>query len=75
MCRIEDVIDRKRSEEEGENWLAREACRRSAMLEWVHQDVDDTFQSTSKRVLQEIKGILCLVCSVSVSARVMTGCK
>jgi hypothetical protein len=40
---IEDALDQKRSEEEGEEWLAGEACRRSAILEWVHQGVDDTF--------------------------------
>jgi hypothetical protein len=38
---IEDALDRRRSEEEGEKWLAREARRRSAMLEWVHQGRDD----------------------------------
>jgi hypothetical protein len=36
VCRIEDALDRKRSEYEGEEWLAREARRRSAMLERVH---------------------------------------
>jgi hypothetical protein len=30
-------------EEEGEEWLAMEARRRSAILERVHQGVDDTF--------------------------------
>jgi hypothetical protein len=39
--RIEDALDRKRSEEEGEEWLAREARRRSAILERVHQSRDD----------------------------------
>jgi hypothetical protein len=38
---IEDALDRRRSEEEGEEWLAREARRRSAMLERVHQGRDD----------------------------------
>jgi hypothetical protein len=39
--RIGDTIDRKRSEEEGEEWLAGEARRRSAILERVHQSRDD----------------------------------
>jgi hypothetical protein len=38
---IEDALDRRRSEEEGEKWLAGEARRRSAMLERVHQGRDD----------------------------------
>jgi hypothetical protein len=38
---IGDAIDRKRSEEEGEEWLAREAHRRSSILEQVHQSRDD----------------------------------
>jgi hypothetical protein len=38
---IGDAIDRKRSEEEGEEWLTREARRRSAILEQVHQSRDD----------------------------------
>jgi hypothetical protein len=38
---IEDALDRRRSEEEGEEWLAGEAHRRSAMLERVHQGRDD----------------------------------
>jgi hypothetical protein len=41
--RIEDALDRKRSEEEGEEWLAGEARGRSAILERVHQGVDDMF--------------------------------
>jgi hypothetical protein len=41
VCLIEDALDRRRSEEEGEEWLAGEACRRSAMLERVHQGRDD----------------------------------
>jgi hypothetical protein len=40
---IEDAIDRKRSEEEGESWLAGEAHSRSIVLERVHQGGDDTF--------------------------------
>jgi hypothetical protein len=38
---IGDAIDRKRLKEEGEEWLAGEARRRSAILEWVHQNRDD----------------------------------
>jgi hypothetical protein len=38
---IEDAVERKRSEEEGEEWLAREARRRSKILEWAHQNRDD----------------------------------
>jgi hypothetical protein len=38
---IEDALDRKRINEEGELWLAGEACRRSSMLERVHQNRDD----------------------------------
>jgi hypothetical protein len=41
--RIEEVLDWKRSEEGGEEWLAGEAHRRSIILESVHQNVDDTF--------------------------------
>jgi hypothetical protein len=39
--RIEDAVDRKRSEEEGEEWLAGEACRRSRIFERAHQSRDD----------------------------------
>jgi hypothetical protein len=38
---IEGALDRRRSEEEGEEWLAGEACRRSAIFERVHQGRDD----------------------------------
>jgi hypothetical protein len=41
VCLIEDALDRRRSEEEGEEWLVGEARRRSAMLERVHQGRDD----------------------------------
>jgi hypothetical protein len=41
VCQIEDTLDKKRSEEEGEEWLAGEAHRRSAILERVHQSRDD----------------------------------
>jgi hypothetical protein len=44
VCRIEDTLDWRRTFEEGEEWLAREACRMSAMLERVHQgQSDDSF--------------------------------
>jgi hypothetical protein len=39
--RIEDAVDRKRSEEEGEEWLAGEARRRSRILERAHQSRND----------------------------------
>jgi hypothetical protein len=39
--RIEDAVDRKRSEEEGEEWLAGEARRRSKVFERAHQNRDD----------------------------------
>jgi hypothetical protein len=39
--RIEDAVDRKRSEEEGEEWLAGEAHRRSRIFEQAHQSRDD----------------------------------
>jgi hypothetical protein len=39
--RIEDALDRRRPEEEGEEWLAGEAHRRSAIYERVHQDRED----------------------------------
>jgi hypothetical protein len=38
---IEDAVDRKRSEEEGEEWLVREARRRSKVSERAHQNRDD----------------------------------
>jgi hypothetical protein len=39
--RIEDAVDRKRSEEEGEEWLVGEARRRSKVFERAHQNRDD----------------------------------
>jgi hypothetical protein len=33
VCRIEDTLDKKRSEDEGEEWLAGEARRRSKIFE------------------------------------------
>jgi hypothetical protein len=38
---IEDTSDQRRTLEEGEEWLAGEARRMSAMLERVHQGRDD----------------------------------
>jgi hypothetical protein len=34
---IEDAMERKKSDQEGEDWLAGEACRRSMVLERVHR--------------------------------------
>jgi hypothetical protein len=39
--RIEDAIERKRSDEEGEDWLVGEAHRRSMVLERVHRNRED----------------------------------
>jgi hypothetical protein len=39
--RIEEVLDRKRSDTEGEEWLDGEAWRRSMVLERVHQNRED----------------------------------
>jgi hypothetical protein len=39
--RIGDAIERKRSDEEGEEWLAGEARRRSLVLEQVHRNRED----------------------------------
>jgi hypothetical protein len=39
--RIKDAVDRRRSEEEGEEWLAGEARRRSKIFERAHQNRDD----------------------------------
>jgi hypothetical protein len=38
---IEDAIERRRSDEEGVDWLAREAHRRSMVLERVHRNRED----------------------------------
>jgi hypothetical protein len=44
VCMIEDALDQRRTVEEGEEWLAREAHRMSAMLEQVHRgQSDDSF--------------------------------
>jgi hypothetical protein len=39
--RMEDAVERKRSEGEGEEWLAGEARRRSKILDRAHQNRDD----------------------------------
>jgi hypothetical protein len=41
VCWIEDALDWKRTNEEGESWLSGEARRMSTMIEWVHQNRDD----------------------------------
>jgi hypothetical protein len=41
VCMIKDALDQRRTVEEGEEWLAREAHRMSIMLEWVHRGQDD----------------------------------
>jgi hypothetical protein len=41
VCRIEDALDWRRSEEEGEEWLVGEARRRSAIHERVYQNRED----------------------------------
>jgi hypothetical protein len=40
---IEDALDRRRSEEEGEEWLAEEARRCDIVAELVHRGGDDTY--------------------------------
>jgi hypothetical protein len=40
---IEEALDRKRMEEEGEEWLAEEARKRSVVGELVHRGGDDTY--------------------------------
>jgi hypothetical protein len=39
--RIEAAIERRRSDEEGEDWLAGEARRRSMVLERAHRNRED----------------------------------
>jgi hypothetical protein len=63
---IGEAIHRRRSEEEGEEWLVGEAHRRSAICEQVQVEM-----MTRSRVLYKMKGI-CLVCSVSVSKVAVT---
>jgi hypothetical protein len=40
---IEHAIERRRTAEEGEEWLAEEAHRRSVIAELVHRGADDMF--------------------------------
>jgi hypothetical protein len=40
---IEEAIDRRRTVEEGEEWLAEESRRRDVVDEMVHRGGDDTF--------------------------------
>jgi hypothetical protein len=40
--RIEEVLDRQRELEEGDEWLARESHKTNAMLEQIHRGQDDT---------------------------------
>jgi hypothetical protein len=40
---IGEAIDRRRMEEEGEEWLAEEARKRAVVAELVHWGGDDTF--------------------------------
>jgi hypothetical protein len=40
---IGNALDRKWTEEEGEEWLAKEAHRRDVVTELVHRGGDDTF--------------------------------
>jgi hypothetical protein len=39
--RIEEVLDRRREFEEGEEWLARESHKTTVMLEQIHRGQDD----------------------------------
>jgi hypothetical protein len=39
--RIEDDMERRRSNQEREDWLAGEARRRSIVLEWAHRSRED----------------------------------
>jgi hypothetical protein len=41
--KIEEALDRRRTTEEGEEWVAGETRRMSVMLEQIHQGGDDTF--------------------------------
>jgi hypothetical protein len=40
---IEEAMDRRRTVEEGEEWLAKESQRRDVVDEMVHHGGDDTF--------------------------------
>jgi hypothetical protein len=39
--RIEEALERRRTFEEGEEWLAQESHKTHAMLEWIHRGQDD----------------------------------
>jgi hypothetical protein len=41
-CLIEEAMDRRRTIEEGEEWLAEESGRRDVVAEMVHRGGDDT---------------------------------
>jgi hypothetical protein len=41
--RVEEALDRQRLQQEGEEWLAREASRLTIALEHDHEGGDDTF--------------------------------
>jgi hypothetical protein len=41
VCQIEDAVERRRSNQEDEDWLAGEARRRSVVLEWAHRSRED----------------------------------
>jgi hypothetical protein len=43
VCLIEDALDRRRTAEEGEEWLVVESRRRAAVAEMEHCGGDDTF--------------------------------
>jgi hypothetical protein len=38
---IEEALERRRTFEEGEEWLARESCKTDILLEWIHRGQDD----------------------------------
>jgi hypothetical protein len=38
---IKEALDRRRTFEEGEEWLARESCKMNTMLERIHWGQDD----------------------------------
>jgi hypothetical protein len=42
-CLIGEAMDRRRSEEEREEWLAKEARRRDIVAELVHRGGDDMY--------------------------------
>jgi hypothetical protein len=36
-----DAIDRRRDQDEGDEWVVEEARRRSMILEWIHRNRED----------------------------------